>query len=73
MSKIRDIQIFPLKDEVSFEEMCLDLWKRKFNDPHTQLNGRRGQRQHGVDIFGRRSSSLEWVGIQCKVKTKGNR
>lgn len=33
-------------------------------------NGRRGQRQDGIDIFGR-SESNDWVGVQCKVKSKG--
>src|SRR5262249_47073679 len=36
-------------------------------DPHTQLNGRTGQPQHGVDIFGYRNRDpRRLVGIQCK-------
>lgn len=37
------------------------------NDPSTQKNGRSGQKQNGVDIYGyRRDGCL--VGVQCKLK-----
>lgn len=71
MTKLRNLKIFPLKDEKEFEDLCLALWKRILGDPNTQLNGRRGQSQKGVDLFGRRSGSSNWVGIQCKVRNKG--
>lgn len=51
MSSLHDLKLFPLKDEVRFENLCLDLWKRKINDEHIQKNGRRVQRQIGVDIL----------------------
>jgi hypothetical protein len=68
---LRDLHVFPLEDEDVFEEFCLALWKRILNDPNAQLNGRRGQRQAGVDLFGRRNGIGEWVGVQCKVRTGG--
>jgi hypothetical protein len=68
---LRDLNVFPIKDEDVFEEFCLVLWKRILNDPNAQLNGRRGQRQKGVDLFGRRDGIGEWVGVQCKVRTDG--
>jgi len=38
-------------------------------DPQTQLNGRTGQPQSGVDIWGRRGGAAgRWVGIQRKGK-----
>ncbi|MBI5604357.1 MAG: hypothetical protein HY879_13505 [Deltaproteobacteria bacterium] len=69
--RLRDLQVFPLKDETVFQEFCLALWKRILKDPNTQLNGRRGQRQKGVDLFGRRNRTEEWIGVQCKVRTGG--
>lgn len=71
MTRLRNLNIFPLKDEKEFENLCLALWKRILGDPNAQLNGRRGQGQQGVDLFGRRSGSSDWVGVQCKVRNKG--
>lgn len=71
MTKLRNLKLFPLKDEQEFENLCLALWKRILRDPNAQLNGRKGQRQHGVDLFGRRSETLDWVGVQCKVRSNG--
>lgn len=60
----------PTSDE-AFEELCLDVWKRLLNDPSAQRYGRQGQRQHGVDIIGRRDHSFDWVGVQCKLRRTG--
>lgn len=72
MTKLKKLNIFPLKDDTEFEDICLSLWKRILKDPNTQLNGRRGQRQNGVDLFGRRQKTQDWIGIQCKVRTNGS-
>jgi hypothetical protein len=71
MTKLRKLKIFPLTDEKDFENLCLALWKRILGDPNAQLNGRRGQSQQGVDLFGRRRGSSAWVGVQCKVRSNG--
>ncbi len=71
MPDLRDLQLAPLDDEDRFEDLCLALWRRILNQPATQRNGRRGQRQRGVDLFGRRDQSATWVAIQCKVRTGG--
>lgn len=60
-----------IDDEDIFEEMCLDLLKVDRQYENVQLNGRRGQRQHGVDIFARIVNDNSWIGVQCKVKTDG--
>ena len=39
----------PPSDPTAFESLCLDLWKEIWQDPGAQPNGRRGQRQDGVD------------------------
>jgi len=48
-----------------FEEFCLSLIKKVWNNPQAQRYGRRGQRQHGVDIFGKYQGGDMW-GLQCK-------
>ena len=49
-----------------FESLCLDLWKEIWNDPGAQKNGRSGQGQAGVDIFGVHQGRQ--MGVQCKQK-----
>jgi hypothetical protein len=51
-------------DPGQFESLCLDLFKELWSDPNADKNGRSGQPQAGVDIFGRRAGRL--VGVQCK-------
>lgn len=50
-----------------FEDIVLDLYKRVWQDLNTTRNARSGQRQNGVDIYGK-PIKLEGVfaGIQCK-------
>lgn len=71
MTVVRPKQLPPPQDETAFEALCLDTWRRILKDPNIQLYGRRGQNQRGIDIFGRRDGSFEWVGIQCKVRRSG--
>jgi tetratricopeptide (TPR) repeat protein len=53
-----------------FERNCRVLFEHVLGDPNTQLNGRAGQPQSGVDIWGRRGGQdTRWVGIQCKGKS----
>ena len=47
------------------------LFKSLWQDPLAQKNGRRGQPQHGVDIFGSPNSDRSsYQGVQCKVKDR---
>lgn len=50
-----------------FEFQTWLLFRAELNDSATEQNGRQGQAQHGVDVFGRRKGK-NWVGIQCKQK-----
>ncbi|TVQ54137.1 MAG: hypothetical protein EA355_12290, partial [Rhodobacteraceae bacterium] len=62
-------QIAKPRDEQVFEDACIELWRDLINDPNVQANGRRGQRQNGVDLFGSRGSDpRRQVGVQCKLK-----
>ena len=48
-----------------FEHMTLDLLSIKWGSPNLVRNGRRGQKQDGVDIHGQDHSGKE-IGVQCK-------
>src|SRR5215468_416842 len=65
-------QIAPPKSWEQFEELCLVLFRAIWGDPTAQKNGRRGQPQHGVDIFGMPGRARgSFHGIQCKGKDAG--
>ena len=53
----------PPNDSVGFESLCLDLFKELWQDLSAEKNGRRGQPQAGVDVFGQKAG--KWVGVQC--------
>ena len=68
MSDFLNQQIPPPENWQDFEKLCADLWTCIWNDPNTQMNGRQGQAQHGVDVFGRLGGNGDWQGVQCKGK-----
>lgn len=49
------------------EEMCWDLFSVEWQDPNAVRHGRQGQRQDGVDIYGRKSGRGRSIGVQCKL------
>ncbi|MEG4348517.1 restriction endonuclease [Microcoleus sp. LAD1_D5] len=50
-----------------FEDITLEIYKRKWHDNHAQKYGRSGQPQNGIDIYGRQNSSgNKYIGVQCK-------
>jgi hypothetical protein len=60
------------KDWDEFEDIVWNLYTRKWQDPHAQRNGRQGQRQNGVDIYGQPCHlNDDYAGIQCKRLTEG--
>jgi hypothetical protein len=56
----------PPNDPTAFESLCLDLWREVWHDLSAQKNGRSGQPQPDVDVFGQHEG--KWVGVQCKQK-----
>jgi tetratricopeptide (TPR) repeat protein len=68
MTDFTSVSIPQPKDWPAFERHSRVLFEYSLGDPHTQNNGRPGQRQHGVDIFGRRGGNGALVGVQCKGK-----
>ena len=51
-----------------FESLCKILWGEIWNCPEIKKNGRTGQAQHGVDVYGTPQWETEYYGIQCKGK-----
>ncbi len=68
MAEYSSVSLSPPKDWQAFERKSHTLYRLLLSDPNTQMNGRSGQEQHGVDIYGRRNGSGVLVGIQCKGK-----
>ena len=62
------LEIPPPKNESDFERMCAQVYGVVFKDPKPKMNGRRGQKQGGVDVFVK-SADLGRIGIQCKKYT----
>lgn len=52
-----------------FESLCKKLWGEVWGIPSTiKKNGRNGEPQNGVDIYGKPKGELNYWGIQCKGK-----
>ncbi|MGI8406239.1 MAG: hypothetical protein ACR2OE_16020 [Thermomicrobiales bacterium] len=50
-----------------FETILWDLLRGKWQDPNAARNGRLGQSQNGVDIYGQRNGAGGYIGVQCKL------
>ncbi|MCQ4312786.1 hypothetical protein NAV33_12875 [Pseudomonas stutzeri] len=65
----RNKQIPRPKHWQEFEELCLALFREVWKDSLAQKNGRAGQPQHGVDVWGGIDGSRSrFQGVQCKGK-----
>ena len=51
-----------------FEKLCQQLWKEIWCDVNATNNGRTGQPQNGVDVYGKPIYTVNWAGVQCKDK-----
>ncbi len=51
-----------------FETLCKKLWGEIWECPEIKKNGRAGQTQHGVDVYGVPKGEVNYYGIQCKGK-----
>lgn len=51
-----------------FESLCKILWGEIWVCPEIKKNGRSGQAQHGVDVYGVPQGESNYYGIQCKGK-----
>ncbi|CAN7769042.1 hypothetical protein LJR153_007389 [Paenibacillus sp. LjRoot153] len=67
-------QLPPIEDEKDFEHLLKDMMRvRLKNSDGVLLNGTGGQAQYSIDVFGRDRDTLEWFGVQCKVKELGKK
>ncbi|MBF6612265.1 MAG: hypothetical protein IVW55_03975 [Chloroflexi bacterium] len=65
MAGASDFELPVPKSEYLFEHMILDIYALEWHDP--DLNGRRGQEQHGVDVYGYPGGhGTPPTGVQCK-------
>lgn len=55
-------------DWQAFERFARDLFSAHWSDPRAQANGRSGQAQSGVDVFGINARTGKPEGVQCKGK-----
>lgn len=64
-----DKQIAPPKSWDKFEELTRAVIAKIWVDPLAQKNGRTGQKQHGVDVYGTPADAPgTFHGVQCKGK-----
>ena len=61
-------QILKPENWQDFEELCKVLWSEIWECPEIKKNGRFGQNQNGVDIYGIPKNETKYFGIQCKGK-----
>lgn len=73
MHDLRTLKIPKITDGYKFEHLCRDIWRNNDENELVNFNGRPGQHQNGVDIFGRNIGSGGWFGIQCKARTETNK
>jgi hypothetical protein len=73
MQDLRTVEIPIITDSLKFEYLCRDLWKKESMNEPVSFNGRPGQGQDGVDVYGRNTTTEKWFGIQCKVRDKDNK
>lgn len=65
---LANMQIPPPKSWDEFQDITLTALKLRWRSPDLQQNGRQGQQQAGVDIYG--SDDLgRYTGVQCKLTT----
>jgi hypothetical protein len=66
MPSPNDVQFNPPESWDAFEAICADLFALEWDYPEAVRYGRTGQRQNGVDIYGKEHG--DDVGAQCKGK-----
>lgn len=62
------VDISPPANWQDFERLTHDYAKLQWKDDYVERNGRQGQSQAGVDVFGYNHSANESTGIQCKKR-----
>jgi hypothetical protein len=63
------LEIPPPANWQDFERLTLDMCKEKWKDDHAEPNGRQGQKQDSVDVYGYNHDAKESTGVQCKKRS----
>ncbi|WP_375404238.1 hypothetical protein [uncultured Sphingomonas sp.] len=62
------------RDDTDFEDKCVPLFAGVVGDPNLKRVATSGKNQDGIDLIGARDRDpRQPVGVQCKLKTKGDR
>lgn len=63
------LEIPPPGNWQDFERLTLDLCKKVWADDYAQRNGRAGQPQASIDVYGYNRGAQESTGVQCKKRS----
>lgn len=63
-----EVELSPPALWQDFERLTCDYARATWKDPGARRNGRQGQEQAGVDVYGTNTFAQEYTGIQCKKK-----
>lgn len=69
MTSIYSLEVPKPKNWQDFEAIALDALRLRWNSPDLSANGRPGQKQKGVDVFGPDDIGRR-IGVQCKRYAK---
>lgn len=72
MVNVTSVNLPPPTDWQAFERLTRDPFESEWQTDDARANGRSGQEQHGVDVFGTDRVHKKWVGIQCKGRSGGS-
>lgn len=65
-----DTNFARLTNPDTFESLVRDICALEWDDPHTEKFGRKGQKQYGVDVYGRPVGlDGKYRAAQCKLRT----
>jgi len=71
MVNVTSVNLSAPADWQAFERLTRDLFESEWQTDDARANGRSGQEQHGVDVYGTDRVHNKWVGVQCKGRSGG--
>lgn len=71
MVNVTSVNLPAPADWQAFERLTRDLFESEWQTDDARANGRSGQEQHGVDVYGTDRVHKKWVGVQCKGRSGG--
>lgn len=71
MVNVTSVNLPAPADWQAFERLTRDLFESEWQTDDARANGRSGQEQHGVDVYGTDRVHKKCVGVQCKGRSGG--